>query len=71
MKFYSLLQEYVCGVHVDYERGDGEKCLELLSHDVYTVIKEAVFAELSTTLYISLPLPLSLYIALSHSLSFS
>ena len=33
MKFYSLLPEYVCGVHVDYERADGEKCLDLLSHD--------------------------------------
>ena len=33
MKFYSLLPEYVCGIHVDYERADGEKCLDLLSHD--------------------------------------
>ena len=49
MKFYSFLSEYVCRVPVDYERADGEKCLELLSHDAYTVIKDAVFAELSAT----------------------
>ena len=53
MKFYSLLSEYVCRVLVDYERADGEKCLELLSHDAYTVIKDAVFAELSATLFLS------------------
>ena len=69
MKFYSLLSEYVCGVHVDYERADGEKCLELLSHDVYTVIKEDVFAKLSATLFLSHSL--SLYISLSYSLSLS
>ena len=57
MKFYSLLSEYVCGVPVDYERADGEKCLELLSHDAYTVIKDAVFAELSATLFLSHSLP--------------
>ena len=49
MKFYSLLSEYVCEVPVEYVRADGEKCLELLSHDAYTVIKGAVFAELSAT----------------------
>ena len=69
MKFYSLLPEYVCEVLFDCERADGEKCLELLSHDVYTVIKEAVFAELSATWFLSHSL--SLYIALSHSLSLS
>ena len=53
MKFYSLLSEYVCRVPVDYERADGEKCLELLSYDAYTVIKDAVFAELSATLFLS------------------
>ena len=53
MKFYSLLSEYVCGVPVDYERADGEKCLELLSHDAHTLIKDAVFAELSATLFLS------------------
>ena len=67
MKSYSLFPEYVCGVPVDYERADGEKCLELLSHDAYTVIKDAVFAELSATLFLSHSL--SLYIAISHSLS--
>ena len=53
MKFYSLLSEYVCGEPVDYERADGEKYLELLSYDDYTVIKDAVFAELSATLFLS------------------
>ena len=67
MKFYSLIPEYVCGVPVDYERVDEEKCLELLSHDSYTVIKDAVFAELSATLFLSHSL--SLYIAISPSLS--
>ena len=43
----------ICRVPVDYERADGEKCLELLSHDAYTVIKDAVFAELSATLFLS------------------
>lgn len=66
-KFYSLLPEYVCGEPVDYERADGEKCLELLSHDAYTVIKDAVFVELSATLFLSHSLPL--YITISHSLS--
>ena len=69
MKFYSLLSEYVCGVPVDYERADEEKCLELLSHDAYTVIKDAVFAELSATLFLFHSL--SLYIAIFHSLSHS
>ena len=43
MKFYSLLPVYVCGVPVDYERADGEKCLKLLSHDAYTVIRDTLF----------------------------
>ena len=60
MKFYSLLPEYVCGVPVDYERADDEKCLELLSHDAYTVIRNTVFAELSATLFHSHSLSLSL-----------
>ena len=53
MKFYSLLSEYVCAVPVDYERADGEKCLELLSYDAHTVIRDTVFAELSATLFVS------------------
>ena len=69
MKFYSLLPEYVCGIPVDYERADEENCLELLSHDAYTVIRNTVFAELSATLFLSNSL--SLYIAISHSLSLS
>ena len=50
MKFYSLLSEYVCEVPVDYERADGEKCLELVSHDAHTVIKDAFFAEFSISI---------------------
>ena len=43
MKFHSLVPEYVCGVPVDYERADGEKYLEWLSRDAYTVIRNTVF----------------------------
>ena len=68
MKFYSLLPEFVCGVPVDYERADGEKCLEQLSHDAYTVIRDTVFAELSATLFLSNSLSLYCYFSLSFTL---
>ena len=76
IKFLSLLSEYVCGVPVDYERADGGKCLELLSQDAYTMIKDAVFAELSATLFLSHSLSIEgeweiaillLFLTLSHS----
>ena len=69
MKFYSLFPEYVCGVPVDYERADGEKCLEQLSHDAYTVIRNTVLTELRATLFLSNSL--CICIAISHSLSLS
>ena len=67
MKFYSLLSEYVFGIPVDYERADGEKCLELLSHDAYTVIRDTLSAQLSATLFLSHSLPLSIYFYFSLS----
>ena len=60
---------YVEYIPVDYERANGEKCLELLSHDAHTVFKDALFAELSASLFLSHSLPF--YIAISHSLSLS
>ena len=69
IKFYSLLSEYVCGVPVDYERADGEKCLELLSHDAYTVIRDTVFAELSATLSLSPTPSLSFHFLLFFTLT--